>query len=233
MAQLYPDAEVKTALFPKFGAGQYGTEISALMLGKEDLIHTSFWGGDLEALIFQARGRGMFKRKTVLMTVAGTAIYRLGKKMPEGVILGSRGPYGIFASKMDNPLNNWLRAAYRDRFGTEATGPVYQYAQGVLAAKYAYDKAAADNGGQFPSTDQVIKALEGAKIEAFSTTIDLALNKGHQAITDHVYGVVKWDEAAGQPGLTDVVSFPAECVNPPDGVNSVDWIKGGMQGAKC
>jgi branched-chain amino acid transport system substrate-binding protein len=27
--------------------------------------------------------------------------------------------------------------------------------------------------------------------------------------------------------------FPAECVNPPAGVNAEDWIKDGMKGAKC
>ena len=53
------------------------------------------------------------------------------------------------------------------------------------AAKYAYDKAAA-KGGKFPSTEQVVAALEGATITAFSTTIQMALNNGHQAITDHV-----------------------------------------------
>jgi len=31
----------------------------------------------------------------------------------------------------------------------------------------------------------------------------------------------------------DIQYFAAECVNPPPGVKSIDWIKGGMQGAKC
>jgi len=29
------------------------------------------------------------------------------------------------------------------------------------------------------------------------------------------------------------VSYPAECVNPPEGVKSEEWIKGGFKGAKC
>ena len=33
--------------------------------------------------------------------------------------------------------------------------------------------------------------------------------------------------------LVDIQYFAAECVNPPPGVKSLDWIKGGMQGAKC
>jgi branched-chain amino acid transport system substrate-binding protein len=47
--------------FPKIFAGQYGSEISAMSLDKADLIHTSFWGGDLEAFIFQGNARGLFK----------------------------------------------------------------------------------------------------------------------------------------------------------------------------
>jgi branched-chain amino acid transport system substrate-binding protein len=218
--------------WPKLFAGQYGTEISALLLAKEELVHTSFWGGDLEAFIFQALPRGLFKKKKVLLTVAGTAVYRLGKKMPEGMILGSRGPYGIYAADVKNPLNDWFRAAYINRYNNPPTGPAYQYAQAVLAAKIAYDKAAAKAGG-FPSTDQVIAALEGLEFDSMSTKVRMALNNGHQAITDHVYGITKWDKEAGGPVMTNVQRFNAECVMPPDGVNSVDWIKGGMKGAKC
>ncbi|NBQ84165.1 MAG: ABC transporter substrate-binding protein, partial [Alphaproteobacteria bacterium] len=78
--------------FPKIFAGQYGSEISAMSLDKSDLIHTSFWGGDLEGFILQGAARGLFKKKKSLMTVGGTAAYRLGKKLPDGLIIGARGP---------------------------------------------------------------------------------------------------------------------------------------------
>lgn len=219
--------------WPKIFAGQYGSEISALLLSKEDLVHSSFWGGDLEAFIFQAGARGMFRKKTVLFTVAGTAIYRLMKKMPEGVILGTRGPYGIYADTIDTPMNNWFKKAYADRYGTPPTGPSYQYAQGILVAKYGYEKAMKANGGTFPTTDQVIKAIAGSKIPVVSTTLDMALANGHQAVTEHMYGVIKWDKDKGEPVVTDVMKFKASCIMPPAGVTSVDWIKGGMKGAKC
>lgn len=219
--------------WPKIFAGQYGSEISALLLAKEDLVHSSFWGGDLEAFIFQATARGMFRKKKVLFTVAGTAIYRLMKKMPTGVILGTRGPYGIYANDIDLPLNNWFIKNYIDRYGTPPTGPSYQYAHGILTAKFGYEKAMAANGGKFPSTEQVAKAIEGSKIPLLSTTIDMALANGHQAITEHMYGVVKWDKDKGEPVMTDVMKFKGTCIMPPDGVKSVDWIKGGMKGAKC
>ncbi|MDP6566173.1 MAG: ABC transporter substrate-binding protein, partial [Alphaproteobacteria bacterium] len=184
--------------WPKIFAGQYGAEISALMLSKQNLIHSSFWGGDLEAFIFQGSARGMFKKKTLLFSVAASSVYRLGKKFPDGVILGARGPYGIYGGSIDTPINNWFRAAYLDRYNTPPTGGAYQFAQGVLAAKYAYDKAAAANGGKFPSQDQVLDALTGATFEGIATTVKLAVGNGHQAVTDYMLGRLKWDKEKGE-----------------------------------
>ena len=33
--------------------------------------------------------------------------------------------------------------------------------------------------------------------------------------------------------LVDIVRFAAECVNPPPGMKSADWIAEGFTGAKC
>jgi len=43
--QLYPDAKLASDLLPKFGAGQYGTEISALVGAGSDVVYSSLWGG--------------------------------------------------------------------------------------------------------------------------------------------------------------------------------------------
>ena len=61
----------------------------------------------------------------------------------------------------------------------------------------------------------------------------MALGKGHQAITETAYGQYRYDKEAQLATVTDVMRFPAECVNPPEGVHSIDWIKGGMSGADC
>ncbi len=222
------------AQWPKLFAGRYGSEISALLKSPEELVHTSFWGGDLEAFNFQGLARGLFQKKQFLFTVAGTAAYRLGKKLPEGLVLGSRGPYGIYANNLiDTELATWFRDAYINRFGTLPTQGSYQYAQGVLAAKYAYEKAAAANDGNFPSTDQVIAALEGATFQGVATEVHMGLNNGHQGLTDHMWGISKYDPDEGLPVVTEVVRYKAECIMPPDGVGSVEWIKGGMKGAQC
>jgi branched-chain amino acid transport system substrate-binding protein len=218
--------------WPKIFQGQYSTEISALLLDKAQVVHTSFWDGDLESFIFQGQTRGLFKKKKVIFTVGETSAYRLNKRMPDGAILGARGPYGAIVRDRDSVLNKWIIKAYQDRFGSLPPGPAYQYGQAVLAVKYAYDKAAQAAGG-FPTQDQVIAALKGATFESFSTTVKMSLGDGHQASTENGYGITKWDPKAGELKMTKVKFYPADCVNPPEGVDSVEWIKGGMKGAKC
>ena len=214
--------------FPKIFAGQYGSEISAMSLDKADLIHTSFWGGDLEAFIFQGNARGLFKKKIGVFTVGGTAAYRLGKKLPDGLVFGARGPYGILVRDRDTALNQWFVNTYKNLYGTYPSGPAYQYGQAILAAKIAYDKAGSD-----ASDEALGDALRGITFESFSTTVEMSLGGGHQAVTENGYGITKYDDENGENVVTDVKFYPGSCIMPPEGVNSVDWIKGGMKGAKC
>jgi branched-chain amino acid transport system substrate-binding protein len=231
MELLQPKAKVTTEQWPKLFAGQYGSEISALLVSQSDIIHTSFFDGDLEAFVAQANARGLTARTKMVMTTGENSMFRLGKRMPDGIIIGARGPYGLYAR--DTELNRWFRQAYEDRFVTPPVYPSYMAAQSVLALKIGYDKAAAKKGGAMPTREEVIAAMEHLEFEAFGTTIRLALGKGHQAVTETAYGIFKFDKSAGEPTLTDVQYFQAECVNPPEGVDSVGWIKGGMKGAKC
>lgn len=234
MAQLAPQVKPSgKPKFPKLFSGQYGAEISALLRSKADIIHSSFWGGDLEALFVQGTGRGLFKRKLFVFTVGDTVVYGLGKKFPNGIMVGARGPYGIYAVDIDTPLNTWFQKAYRAKYKTPPTQPAYQYAQGILAAKFAYDAAAKANGGKFPTTDQVIAKLTGATFQSLTTKVKMSLGKGHQGVTDDMWGVTVFDEKRGEHVVKDVIRFSADCVNPPEGVHSVEWIKGGMKGAKC
>lgn len=225
IAQFYPDSEVVTEQFPKIYAGQYGAEISALLTNAPDVIHSSFWGGDMEAFIIQGAGRGIFERSSVVLTTGETAMQRLGAQMPDGTIIGARGPHGDLAAESE--LNTWFRAAYFDRFGTLPTYPSYKMAQALLALKSASDLAGSVD------RDALIEALTGLEWEGPSGMVSMALANGHQAIQDTAYGTYRYDSDTSQATLVDVVRFNAECVNPPAGVNSIDWINGGFEGANC
>ena len=56
-ALIYPNAKLGADLLPKFGAGQYGTEISALVGAGSDVVYSSLWGGDLQAFVLQDPSR--------------------------------------------------------------------------------------------------------------------------------------------------------------------------------
>jgi branched-chain amino acid transport system substrate-binding protein len=229
MKVLVPSAKEVTTQFPKLFAGQYNAEISALLVSKANVIHSSFWGGDLESFILQAGARGLQKESKMILTTGETAMFRLRGQIPDGVILGGRGPYGVLAHQ--SALNDWFRKQYQDRYGTPPVYSAYQMAQAVLGLKIAYDKAG--SGAELPSTDAVGKSLSGLKYESFGTHVDMALGDGHQAITETAYGTFNFNKSTDTPEITNVIYYPAACVNPPAGVKSADWIKEGMKNAKC
>jgi len=225
MQLLVPGSSVTTSQMPKLFAGQYGAEISALLTSGSDVIHSSFWDGDLEAFILQAGPRGLFKKSAVILTTGETAMFKLAKQIPDGTIIGARGPYGVFAP--DNELNRWYRKEFEDRYSVPPNYASYQMTQAILGVKAAWEKAQAANGGKRPDIDQVIAAFENSTFPSPAGDIRMPLGKGHQAVTESVYGMTK--VVNGQMTVTNVKRFPADQVNPPEGVKSTDWIKGGMK----
>jgi branched-chain amino acid transport system substrate-binding protein len=226
---LKPDVESLGEQFTTFGGGQYGAEISVLLAKKPQVLHTAHAGGDFEALMVQLTARGLQQNLALVLTAGAGSLFRLGDKVPDGAIIEDRGPYGFFARPTE--LGKWFRAAYEKRHGTMPPYTAYHAAQAVLALKIAADKAA--KGAAKPAPEEIGKALEGLRFEAFGATVHMARSKGHQAVTESGIGVTKFDRARGVPTVVDVVYYPADCVNPPDGVKSEDWIKGGFKGARC
>ena len=225
MKALKPDIEIKTSQMPKLFSGQYGTEISTLLSARADFLHSSFWGGDLETFVLQAAPRELFQVSKVILTTGETALVRLGSQIPDGTIIGARGTHGVLAPS--NTLNRWFRAAYEQRYQSAPVYPAYHMVQAILGTKAAYEKAQAANGGKRPSQDQIIAAFEGLTWEAPSGTVRMALGKGHQAIQATAYGTTKLVD--GEVTLVNVKYYPADKVNPPEGVKSVDWIKSGFK----
>ena len=231
MGVLAPKAKVDKELFPKLFAGEFGAEISTLLTSKSQALHSSFWDGDLEGFIYQSEARGLSKRMPLIGTTAEASIWRLRDKMPDGTIIGGRGPNGPLAPK--SALNDWFHKIYFERYGTPPTYPSYQMALSILGLKVAWEKAQKEKGGSKPATDDVVAAFEGISYEGPSGPVKLALGNGHQGIQETAYGTYRFNKQKGQPEVVDVMRFAAECVNPPPGVAADDWIKDGMKGAKC
>ena len=231
MQVLYPNAKVQSDQRPKFGAGQYGTEISQLMSKPADVTHSSLWGGDLQALVLQSMPRGLFRKSQVVLTAADHVLVPLAEKMPDGTILGARGAYGMLAPKSD--LNDWWWKLYQDKNGVYPVQAPYRMAQSLMGVKLAVEKAVAANGGKKPSGEQIAAALRGSEWDAPGGRVKMALGEGQQAIQPTAIGRTKWDPAKKLVVMEDIVRFAAECVNPPANMKSEDWIKAGFPGAKC
>jgi branched-chain amino acid transport system substrate-binding protein len=222
---LKPDAQLATSQMPKLGAGQYNAEISAILSSGAEIVHSSFWGGDLEALILQGAPRNLFKNATVILTAGETATHRQAGQLPDGTIIGARGPNGVFAP--DNPHNTWFRHSFEAKYKAAPSYPAYHMIQTLLAAKAAYEKAQGGDAAKVPSGDEVAKALTGLTFEGPSGPVKMNLGKGHQATQEVVYGTAKTE--SGKLTIVDVRRYPAEKVNPPEGVKAEDWIKKGLK----
>ena len=225
MKVLVPELKITTSQMPKLFAGQFGGEISALMSNRPDVIHSSFWGGDLEALILQGTPRGLFKRSKVVLTAGEIALNALGKRIPDGTIIGARGPHSMFAP--DNALNRWFSKAYEQKFEMAPVFSSYHMVQAILGTKAAYEKAMAAGGGESPSQEQIIAAFEGLTFETPSGKTEMKLGNGHQGVQGTAYGMTK--RVGGKTIITNVIHYSAEEVNPPEGVRSEDWIRSGFQ----
>ncbi len=223
MKKLLPSVQTATSQMPKLFSSQYGSEISALLGAQADIVHSSFWGGDLEAFILQAAPRNLFARSPLLFTTGEAEAYRLQKHIPDGTIIGARGPHGMFAP--DNELNRWFRAAYEKRYGLPPPFTAYHMVQAILGTKAAYEKAKAA-AGKAPDQDQIIAAFQGLSFQTPSGTTKMALGKGHQGIQDAAYGMTRLVD--GKLTVVNVSRYPAEQVNPPEGVRSEDWIRSGF-----
>jgi hypothetical protein len=81
--------------------------------------------------------------------------------------------------------------------------------------------------------EAVIDAFQYLEFDSPSGVVRMAIAGGHQAIQDMIYGVYHFNSDTGQSELVDRVVYAAECVNPPEGAISIEWIKGGFEGAQC
>jgi branched-chain amino acid transport system substrate-binding protein len=224
MKALKPGIEVKTSQMPKLMAGQFGAEISTLLASGADVIHSSFWGGDLEGFVLQGAPRGLFEKHKVILSAGEPGINRLGTKIPDGTIIGARGPFGPFAP--ETALSNWLKSNYQDRYQVPPNYASFKMAQAILGVKAAYEKAQAA-GAATPNQEQIIAALENLTFEGPGGPVKMALGKGHQAVMDVAVGTAK--NEGGQLRIVDIVRYPAEKANPPEGVKSEAWIKSGFK----
>jgi branched-chain amino acid transport system substrate-binding protein len=222
MQKLKPDIQVAAELWPKLLAGEYSAEISRLLTLKPDVIHSSFWDGDLIGLVKQGAPRGLFGQSLVVFTPGEHMLQDVGKDMPEGVVIGARGDHWFLQTPND-PIHKEFVDGYRAKYGRYPVYPSYHMYQAVAGVKAVYEKAIKDAGGKWPTPDQVIKAFEGIEYRV-PPGRTMVIRADHNGIEPAIIGVTKQTGQYPFAVLDKVRVFPPDEVNPPLGMKTNDWI---------
>src|SRR3982074_1201813 len=105
------------------------------------------------------RPEGRAKASELVFSATIRVSFPLGDKMPDGVIVGARGAYGLMSQR--SPINDWLFKGYEAANGVYPVQAAYRSSQALLGLKAAVEKAMAANGGKKPSTDEMVAAMTG------------------------------------------------------------------------
>ena len=224
MQALKPDARVVAELFPRFNSTDFSTEITRLLALRPDVILSTSWGGELDTFIRQAAERRLFERSTFVLPLAESSLERVGRSLPAGHIVGSRGdhwfqhPAPADRGRLDRFVNS-----YRQRFNAYPIYPTYHMFQALSALQAAYAKAMAANAGNWPNEAQLAAAFPGLEFD--SPTARMRIREDGQALEPQLIGTTRHTDALPFATMGDMVLFPPELVTTPVGRNSVEWLR--------
>ena len=221
---LKPDVQVVAELFPKFGSTDFSSEISRLQALSPDVILSTSWGGELDTLIKQSAQRGLIKTSTWVLPLAESSLERVGKALPDGVIVGMRGDhYFLHPEYKDDAKHKAFVEKYRAKTNQYPIYSAYHAAAAVQAVVDAYNAAMKANAGNWPSTEQVADAMR--KLTFRGQTRPVTMREDGQGLEDQMLGLTKMGAAYPFPVIDGLTIYPAELVQNPVGTKSPEWVK--------
>jgi branched-chain amino acid transport system substrate-binding protein len=219
-----PEVQVVAEMFPKFGATDFSSEISRLQALAPDVILSTSWGGELDTLIRQSAQRGLIRTSTWVLPLAESSLERVGKALPDGVIVGMRGDhYFLHPELKDDPKHKAFVEKYRAKTGQYPIYSAYHAAAAIQAVADAYTAAIKANAGNWPSTEQVADAMRSLKFRALTRPVQM--REDGQGLEDQMLGVTKMTAAYPFPVIQGLTIYPGEMVQNPVGTKSPEWVK--------
>jgi branched-chain amino acid transport system substrate-binding protein len=208
-------------LWPKLGTTDFTSHVAALQQAKPDLVFSSFWAADASIFLKQMHAVGMTGTTRLVFTTAGGVHETLKKAFtPEGMIVGYNTMYFE-----DPKASRLLKQFVKEHHEKYREWPAYESDHAyftLVAYKAAVEKAAKAAGGKWPSTDQIIQALEGIEVES--------LQGMRRYREDHIMEASFYQGLATHKNKYDFITIdPVEVmttrqVQKPSGVGLYDWI---------
>ena len=218
-----PDVEVVAEFFPKFGTPDFSTEISRLQALRPDVILSTSWGGDLDTFVRQASQRGLTNSSTLILPLAESSLERLGGALPPGHIVGTRGDhYFLHPERKGDADFSGFVDAFKEKTGAYPIYPVFHMSQALSALKGAYEKAIADNGGAWPSTEQVVDAMAGLRFKGLGREVHI--REDGQGVEDMLLGTTVKADGYDFALLDNMMMFDGDQVTTPVGKESIEWL---------
>ena len=209
LKQMKPDVQIVAELFPKFGAPDYSTEVSRLMALRPDVVLTTSWGGDLDTLVRQAGQRGLLQQSTFVLGIGESSIQRLGKDLPEGLIIGARGDHWFMHPEKKNDAEfKAFNEAFKAKTGSMPIYPVYHMVQAFAALQGSYDKAIKANGGKWPTPRAGRRRRLQSGVRRFGRPLKLRA-EDNQGLEAQLVGVSKKADGFNHMVLDNMMIFDA------------------------
>lgn len=217
--QLMPDVEIVTERFPELMSDDFTSHITALESAEPDVVFSSFWGGDTINFATQADAAGLFENVEMIYGGGEHMLQNVGEDMPEGIITGARGPHWPLANQ-EWPEHQFIEAYY-DEYGDYPIYPSMHMYQAMRFYVQAVEKAYQITGN-YPSQNQIATALEGSAIQTPNGFVSMPY---HQAKEPAMFGRTVHTDEYDFALLEDRKYIAADLVNPPMGLDTMEWIE--------
>ena len=128
--------------------------------------------------------------------------------------------------RRDTEINHWFQKIYTDRYSIPPTYPAYHMAQSLLGLKLAWEKAR-------PRPAQADRRRSRRRVRrASNSKVRAATSRWRSATATRVSprpptAPIASTRQKKEPEIVDIVRYPAECVNPPAGIDADKWLARG------
>jgi branched-chain amino acid transport system substrate-binding protein len=216
------DHKVVTELWPKVGTMDLTSHVAALKAAKPDLIFSSLLFADLPVFMKQAHAAGLTEGTKLVFPAAGWQHTLMKKEFtPEGMLFGHNTLY--FDNPNASPLAKEFVADYERKYNDYPEWEADRAYFAIASYKAAVEKAAAAKGGNWPSQDDVIGALEGLSVESLGGKS--SWRQDHIADQTFVQGFTTYKNKYDFVTLGSFETMYSTELQKPSGANFWEWIK--------